>query len=106
MNKLVIVVGVGQDKDGKPLTVADEQHILAAARREVLRIAPGVTVTYGQGSWFAPDASLVEEKVIRLEAFGEFSRKEAQVVAAWIRVEARQECVAFEFTPAVDFLLV
>lgn len=106
MNKVVIVVGVGKDKDGKLLTLSDGQAILEAARREVLRIAPGVTVTHGHGSWIAPDGRLVEEKVIRLEACGEFTRKEAQVAAAWIRGEARQECVTFEFTAGIDFELV
>lgn len=115
-NKVAITVGIEERADGTRIDPLEAARLRPLAHAAVLNIAGGLSVSEGFGSWYTERPSkadpavleyvLVSERTLTFTAVGQFTREEALEVAESLRALYKQECVTFEFTPAVDWALV
>lgn len=103
INKLaaLLIVGVGEDRDGNAIAEARAAGALHEIKIRIIELSGGVTVRESAGAW-ATDGKVISEKVVELLFYVDNNDRgvmDAEYVARYAKMILSQQCVALQLTP-------
>lgn len=93
MRETKVLFGCGFDRDGRFITLAEEEDLAKTLRQAVVEKYGGCTLYGHEGSWKAPTGIIATERGITLSVLGIETDREAYALASFVRALFSQASV-------------